>query len=346
MATKTAAREYCNGLLKEDKLVPLNMPGSRCPTLEEFARDFWDYEKSEYIRSRKGRSKITRTYAYNAANVTKNQILPVFGKRRLDTITQAEVDKWLTSYAERGLKAASMNSAFQRLQTMMNWAVFKKLIKFSPCNGIQKLVADKKKVEVLTLEEVNRLFPMEYTDVWNSRIFYTLYKLACCTGMRIGELIGLKGSCVFDNCISVEAQYSKAYGYRETKTHTDRLIPVPDKMIEELKCLKKMNGKEFVFSDDGGKEPVGYYQVSKNLRKALERIGISVEEQKRRNLTNHSFRYFLNTLLIDKNVNTAKIHAVTGHTNDDMTKRYTSIDALEYAEVLKVQENLLADKAA
>jgi integrase len=164
--------------------------------------------------------------------------------------------------------------------------------------------------------------------------------------MRIGELLGLKGSCVFDNCISVEAQYSTRYGYRDTKTHTDRTIPLPDKMIHELNCLKEMHGKEFLFSENGGQKPVGYCKSSRMLKEALERIGISEEEQKRRHLTNHSFRHFLNTLLISKNVNITKVHAVTGHTNEDMTKRYTSVNALEFAEVLKVQESLLDNKAA
>jgi integrase len=289
-STKTAAREYCNELLKTGSLIPLESPGGRCPTVAEFAKDFWDYDKSEYVRSRKGRGNITESYVIGGASVTKHHIIPVFGKRRLDTITQSEIDSWLTSYKDRKLKPASANRAFERLFTMMNWAVFKKIIKYNPCIGIKKLVEEKKKVEVLTMKEMALLFPNDYANVWDHRIYCILYMLAACTGMRIGELIGLRGCSVFDNCILVEGQFQKKYGFKDTKTHATRTIPVPPKMMDELNYLKQLNGQGYLFSENGGAEPVGLYYVNKNLRKALERIGIKSEEQKRRNLTNHSFR--------------------------------------------------------
>jgi hypothetical protein len=48
--TKTAAREYCLGLLKGERLLPVGAAG-RVPTFREFAEGFWDFDKSEYLRS-------------------------------------------------------------------------------------------------------------------------------------------------------------------------------------------------------------------------------------------------------------------------------------------------------
>jgi integrase len=338
-ATKTAAKEYCLALLKEDKLIPLGEPGGRCPTFEEFARDFWDYAKSPYIRSRRGRGDITRSYADQSASVTRKHLTPHFGSRRLDTITQNEVDDWLTSHEQREVSAVMANSAFSRLTTMMNWAVFKRLIPANPCQGLKKLAVEEKIVEVPTVAEIKSLFPEDYTAVWDHRLFSVLYKLACCTGMRISELLGLKGECLFDTHILVHRQYNR-YGYCDTKTHTSRNIPLHPKLIEDLKWLRAANNNGYLFSENGGELPVRYSEASKQLKTAFIRIGISEEEQKRRRLTNHSFRYFLNTLLVNRNINIKKIHAVTGHTNEKMTNHYTSFDALEFSEILDAQESL------
>ncbi|MDR1248683.1 MAG: integrase, partial [Treponema sp.] len=75
--TKTGAREYCNKLLREGKLVPKKEAG--VPTLREWAADFWDLEKSEYLKSRKGRGFITASYVKSARNYTNRQILPYLG---------------------------------------------------------------------------------------------------------------------------------------------------------------------------------------------------------------------------------------------------------------------------
>jgi integrase len=352
-STKTAAKEFCLALAKEGRLIPADAPGGRCPTMAAYAKDFWNMEKSEYLKSRMGRGTITESYADSCESVTKLYILPVFGKRRLDTITQSDIDKWLTNHdswevnsktkdgkEKKGVQAGTANKAFERLFTMMNWAVFKKLIRFNPCHGLKKLAVPKKKVDVLSFAEARSLFPADYTRVWENRTYYTLYKLACCTGMRISEILGLKGEYVYDNYILVHKQYNR-YGYVDTKTHTSRNIPLPPSMINDLNWLKAINGNGFLFSDKGGVKPLEQNLVSEKLKEALEAIGISREEQKERKLTNHSFRYFLNTLLVNKNVNIKKIHAVTGHTNEPQTDPYTSVNALEFAEVLEVQETLL-----
>jgi integrase len=341
-STKTLAREHCNRLMKAGKLIPLGTPGGRCPRMEEFGADFWDYDKSEYLISRKGRGPITRSYARTNQGRFKNHILPQFGKKRLDTIKTEEIDYWLTHYEEWGVSRGMANHCFKCLKTMLNWAVFKKLIPVNPCNGLQKLLVPPKKVEVLTIDEVRRLFPRDYITVWNFELYYILYKLAFCSGMRISELLGLRGCCVLDNHILVEAQYNKD-GLVDTKSHRSRNIPLPKGMIADLRHMQELNplGMGYLFSKTNGTLPVSYTAAVKHLRRALERIGISREEQKRRNLTNHSFRYFLNTLLIDRNVEVKKIQAVIGHCREKETDTYTSVDALHFGEVLQAQEELM-----
>ena len=48
-SSKTAARNYCNGLNRQGKLLP---GPKEIPTFAEFSKDFWDWEKSPYLKDR------------------------------------------------------------------------------------------------------------------------------------------------------------------------------------------------------------------------------------------------------------------------------------------------------
>jgi integrase len=62
---------------------------------------------------------------------------------------------------------------------------------------------DEKEIEILTPDEVKKLFPADWEAVWDERLFYTLNKLAACTGMRHGELLGLRGEFIHDTYINI-----------------------------------------------------------------------------------------------------------------------------------------------
>jgi integrase len=57
--------------------------------------------------------------------------------------------------------------------------------------------------------------------------------LAACTGMRIGEVLGLRGECVFADFIRVQGQHGQS-GYGPTKTRTTRNIPLSPAIMDGL----------------------------------------------------------------------------------------------------------------
>jgi hypothetical protein len=99
--TRTAAREFCNRLNRDGKLIPKQQDRIAVPSFANFAEGWWDYETCPYLKSRKGRRSISKGYATQGQYAVKNHLIPAFGDRRLDTITEAEVDQWLISFPER-----------------------------------------------------------------------------------------------------------------------------------------------------------------------------------------------------------------------------------------------------
>jgi hypothetical protein len=139
---KTAAREYCNELLRLGKLVPenksgavaapsvMNVPavnvsgvyaptpamptsatlapaiptltqaqtaalakwGGRMPTFEEYSQGWWNFDTCDYLKKRMGRRAISKAYASAGEYAVRVHLLPVFGKRRIDTLATFEID--------------------------------------------------------------------------------------------------------------------------------------------------------------------------------------------------------------------------------------------------------------
>jgi integrase len=211
---------------------------------------------------------------------------------------------------------------------------------------VEKLMDEHRKIEILTPDEVRKLFPLDWADVWVSYLFCLLNKLAACTGMRLGEIVGLRGECVFDSYIKVCGQFGR-YGFTDTKTHKERNIPIPSLIRFELQKLIDINGQGYLFSENGGERPIERRRVLRSLYEAFEKIGISDDERRRRNITFHGWRHFFNTTLRLANIADSKVQSVTGHQTQSMTEKYTHYKTAELSEIRRVQEDLfVVDGAA
>jgi integrase len=286
--------------------------------------------------------------------LTVTQIMPFFKNSPLDAIAEADVDKWLLGFPERGVvdektgkikahyKNSYANAAYRTLKIMFAEAARRGLIKSNPCNNVKRLKNNKKQIEIFTLEEVRKLFPQDYAAVWGDKeVAYAVNLLASVTGMRIGEVLGLRGEYVFDDYICVCGQYG-VDGYKPfTKTKMDRSIPVLPDVLFVLRNLMGSNGQGFIFSLNGGATPVSRTYVARELNNALEKIGISREEIKQRGLTLHSWRHFLNTELQRQGLTVSQVQSVTGHKSLRMTEWYNHPDARNIPDVTKAQGAIL-----
>jgi len=357
--TKTMAVKRCNALLREGKLLPSQRV--TIPTFSEYARDWWKWDTCLYLKKQKGRRDLTEGYVINCLRIMNNKIVPYFGKMPLNRITEQDIDVWLVTFTERAekeavkenrgktkLKNSYANIAFGILTLMLTEAVKRGIITVNPAVNVKKLKTEKKQVEILTPTEVKKMFmpkveAIEATENQVSRageLAHMANILAACTGMRIGEVLGMRGEYVYEDYIKVCGQYGKR-GYGPTKTKQERNIPLTPVIMAGLRKLAECNGKGYLFSDDGGVTPISRYEFNKDLSEGLKQIGISPEEQKRRNLTPHAWRHFFNTTLRANNVTDAKVQSITGHASQSMTEYYTHFNTKEFAEVRTVQENLL-----
>ena len=348
------------------------IPEQKKPTFTEFASGWWDLETCRYLKWRQLHDPIKDNTLIRHQSNFKLHIADYFANFQLDEITPVDIENWLLFMREKGslkdvvkkprgkkkliddnvkkeidakpkklLKPVTINLALGTLKIMLGEAVKLKLMKTNPCNEIKDLKMDKPEMIILTVEEAIKMIPADWSTVWDNNIVYKAHTLAACTGLRIGELRGLRGEFVFDKCIYIKGQYTR-FGYVDyTKTKHNRTIPIPPVMRGLLDDLLAVNGSGFVFSEDGGKKPITTDLINRGYNRALKKIGISYQEKLKRNLSFHSWRHFLNTLLLTSNIGLSKVQAVTGHLSNGTTDHYTHFDTSKFTEVMDVQTNLL-----
>jgi integrase len=345
--TKTAARNFCHGLIRKGGLIPDRI---KTVTFGAFARGFWE-RGSEYVARQESRKDISESYISNCRRLANNQIAPFFGDTPLDKITEKDVNDWLLGFKNRkafdkdgkevtkNYRNNTANFALWTFTAMMSEAVRRGLAASNPCENVLRLKNDRRNLEILTAGEVLKMFPADYSAVWGDKeIVYAANRLASLTGMRIGELLGLRGEYVLDDYILVCGQCGK-FGYKKsTKTKLNRKIPLMPEMIGLLRKLAEKNGSGFVFSKDGGVTAVVRDYIVRGFSAALEKTGIGRAEAKRRGLTFHGWRHFLNTELLQYGLTLEQVQGVTGHISKKSSAVYTHIDPRQITDVIKAQE--------
>jgi len=347
---RTAAKNYCHRLFKDGALIP---DKKRPCTFGEFDAGFWE-RGSEYVKNQESRADITDHYIDNCRRMLVNQILPFFADTPLEKITDKDVNNWLLGFRERKVKIdgktrivhyrnSYANIVFATFSIMLSEAVRQGYISSNPCQKVRRLKNDRKKMTILTDEEVRKLFPDNYKSIWGDKLIpYAVCRLAYLTGMRIGEILGLRGEYVFDKYILVCGQYGEKGYFPYTKTKENRSIPLIPEMIALMRGLN--NGNGYVFSMKGGAVPVSRSCVRTAYNDALNKIGISKEEIEQRALTLHSWRHFLNTELLKQGLSVSQVQSVTGHKSIDMTERYNHLEACQITDVMKAQTTIAGTK--
>jgi len=312
----------------------------------EFAEGWWDPETCKYLKWRQVQNPLAPSTIDHYKTNLDLHIKPYFGKMRLNAITPEIIQSWVTRLSVEGYYNSSINIKIATLKAMLGEAVRLKLIHSNPAESIKKLKAHNREVQILKPEEARLLFPADWRTIWDSYEVFVFNKLAACTGMRLSEIMGLQSEHIRGDHIHVCVQYSKKYGVQPLKTKDSRNIPITGGLYDELSALIAKNPCGFIFSFSGGSEPVSRNRLYRETGCAFDKIGINSEERKKRRITVHHWRHFLNTALLMANVSTLKVQKVTGHKSLSMTKHYAHFDCRDFTEVLDVQNSLFSDAAA
>lgn len=324
--------------------------------------------------------KTYATYKQRLAYASK-----IIGGRRLKTINSFELQSFFNalkkpdSISSKGLAVSNINQIRSYLKIALDAAIEHGYLIRNPVKGTKPLKGYKKEIIVIDEEQVNTLLHIAKSGTYitygvkNPKCIYynqgTEYLNHCCynfvnlalaSGMRFGELCGLKWENIdFENCmINVKEQLltsNDRLQYFDTpKSRTSRRnISIDDNTISELKEFKEYqqeyakilgdkfcNENDLVFTNGFGKPMDRSNFVSYRFRKMLGAAGIP------KGFTVHSLRHTHATLLLKNKVDLKAVSERLGHSSPDITLKiyYHLLGSMEKEAPTAWQKIISTDK--
>jgi integrase len=325
------ALKYCRSLQVRGQLFQ-----STSYSFDIFTKDFFDYEKCPYIKSRLLRGySYGKTWAKRQRSLLQHIIQPYFNDTDIRTISSKTIDDFTLQLRQNNTGAKTLNHILTTLKAVFGYAERTGIIDINPVKGIKPFKATAREKGVFTREELSTLFSNpEKSKIWNNPMHFLLNCLAATTGLRMGELLALMPEDISGTTIKITHSWNRLDGLKGTKTGKTRVVPISLELGLALeRYINTNNISSFIFSTNGGKKPIDHKAVYKYFWNALTNSGIDKKSREIRNISFHSYRHTFNTLLLESGIHPETIRLITGH-SANMTARYSHIQLNNMPEIL------------
>ncbi len=241
----------------------------------------------------------------------RSQVLPRWGRYRLADLAHADIAAWVAQMTAGGLAPATVRQAHRVLALVLTLAVRDGRIPRNPAVGVPLPRVRRAEPRFLTREQVERLAEAsgEYGDA---------VRLLACTGLRFGELAGLRVRRVdfLRRRLTIAESATEVGGtveFGSPKTHQQRTVPFPVGLAEPL--ARRCEGKgpdDLVITS-----PEGAVLRSGNFRRrffdpAATAAGLE-------DLAPHDLRHTAASLLVASGANVKAVQRMLGHASAAMT---------------------------
>ena len=275
------------------------------PTVRESVIDSYEGHIENYLKPFMGNMPINRI---NFDAIEKFMDYARKQKRIIKNKRKAESELIIKSMAEATLKRIMIT-----LGQILKYATRKRYIEFNPIREIEKPKAKGRgRIDFLHPHEIRAL--LAHTEGEKYRM---LFLMAIMTGMRQGELLGLKW-CDIDRinnqaCVRRTFNHGK---FQEPKTvKSSRKIDLAPIVISELKKWQLQcpaSKLDLVFPNDQGNPLDAMNMMHRQFRPALRRT-------KLREIRFHDLRHTYASLLIDQGEHPKYIQGQMGHASINIT---------------------------
>ncbi len=271
-----------------------------------------------------GHQKSYRSFKRHAVRYLRE----AFGDKRLKDLSYLDLETYRNKRKATPLANgkprtdATVNREMAALKHMLNKAVEWGMLEVSPFRKGSRLTfrENNQRHRYLMEEEIEKLL--------NSCSLHLLpiVEIALHTGMRKGEILGLKWDQVRDGFIYL----------KETKSGKSRQIPLDGRAVQVLKELQIRNKwkSPFVFVGPDGER---LQDVKKGFAGACRRAGVE-------DFRFHDLRHTFASHLVMKGANLKAVQRLLGHSDSKMTDRYSHLSPDHLKESVNLLGNLPTGK--
>ena len=275
--------------------------------------DFW----YKYFSSPKLRPTTQATYE----NRIYGHIIPSVGKIPLSKLTQNDLQQFYAKLKRTGrkvnveLKGTGVSDRMVRschalCRSSLEKAVEEGLITRNPSIGCKLPPKKNGEMKVLTQNEIVRLLNQAYDEG-----YYEMFLLELTTGMRRGEILGLKWRDLNLETgeLNIKRQLTtKGISVPKTKSSI-RTVLLPPDMLDLLRDMKKTAKYDWIFPSPVKEgEPRNPTAITKRFRIMLERAHC-------KHVRFHDLRHTFATMALENGMDVKTLSAMIGHVSSETT---------------------------
>lgn len=335
--TQAEVKEKLKAALEQNQKIDFTRTGKYTVTQ-------WMNEWFENVCKIKVRPSSHQTYR----GYIDNHIAPNIGKIPLEKLSTMDLQKFCRKLMEKGrverieskhqnkgLSAKTVWNINQIISSAMDFAVAQKIIAENPCKNVSLPKIEHREMQTIPVDQLQA-----FLEEAKRSGFYEMYYIELSTGLRRGELLGLKWQDIdWDNgVITVRRQVARVNGEiteAPLKTKNSyRTVSISPQAIEVLKTQKAKTNDEYVFpSLHGG--PISPDSVNNMLKRVLERAGIP-------KVRFHDLRHTFATLALQNGVDIKTVSGMLGHFSAGFTlDTYAHVTTAAQKEAAQTMGNVL-----
>ena len=292
------------------------------PTLNEYKIKSFEMNKSHRRETTQNDYEISY----------KKHIAPYLGKKRLDKIKASDLELWQNKVIE-SVSPRRLKNIRAVLSGILNDAYRDELIDKNPLTLVRTIKADKVNIKPFSIDDISLILANSTGQIKN------FFALAFFSGMRSGEMIGLKWCDVDLLRLEIKPQRSRKMG-KDGKLKTEssyRVIEILDSLLPYLKNQYLLTGSKntYVFLNEND-EPLYDIKRVRNThwKKTLKMCNLDYRPIYH---TRHTFA----TIMLENGEDILWVSNMLGHTDSTMTlskyARYTKRENKKRGQFLKTE---------
>ena len=294
------------------------------PAFGDYAKDFFTRKCKLTARKKSSNKPFSDDVIKMKRGYLTNYLLVGYETTLLSDIKILQFEDWRSTLA---ISNSTKNGITTAMKQILNEAARDGIIADNPLNQIESLSeASEKPRDSLSIEEMKKLFPVNYDDaimVWKEPKYYTLLFLMVSSGMRSGEVRALKWEDVLwkDSGIVITKAIKNSGKVGTVKERKEKIVRLPQRTIELLKNWKDQSlatsDMDLIFYGKETNQIMDRKTISTNFKKALDRAEVG----QGKNLVPHSLRHTFNSYMLTV-LPTDVVRKFTGHSSEQMSKHY------------------------
>ena len=278
-----------------------------------------------------------------------NHIKPSIGNIPLEKLTPMDLQKFYrrllpkgrverieSKEQPKGLSAMTVRNINLVISSAMSLAVAQKIILNNPTDSCELPKVEHKEMQTVPAEQLSAFLE----EATRSGV-YEMYYIELATGLRRGELLGLKWTDIDwkNGVIKVRRQVARVNGEiveAPLKTKNSyRAVSISPQAIEVLREQKQKTNDTYVFpSPNGG--PISPDSVNNMLKRVLERAGIP-------KVRFHDLRHTFATIALQNGVDIKTVSGMLGHFSAGFTlDTYAHVTTSAQKEAAATLGNILS----